>query len=138
MPIQATLEEMTAWSNREVGHAVYASLPEGWTFLHGCDPVRGWWAVIQSPEEKVEWQQAHGLDERVVLFSAYGWLRFREHTPRHPVWARRSREPTKPTVGKMHLPGVNVPDPDDLDRDKILAEVAVQLPELLEDPTKRR
>lgn len=138
MPIRANLEEMTAWSNREIDHAIQASLPEGWTFRHGFDPAKGWWAVLQSSAEKDEWRQDYGLDERVVLFSAYGWLRFREQKPKHPVWARRHGEPLKPPIGKMHLPGVNVPDPDDLDRDKILAEVAVQFPSLVEDPTKRR
>jgi hypothetical protein len=135
MPDSENWLEMSAWSNADIERALMKLVPEGCTFGHGFDPMQGWRGQIKTPEGNALWQQERGLDERVILFSAYGWLRFQGHTPRNPAWALRKDSATRQALGRMGLPGVDIPDPLDLNRDEILGCVAACFPE---DPTQRK
>lgn len=127
------LEELTAWSNENIAAETQASLPPGWRFSYGLDREAGWWAKIVNAEGDVQWEQSYVLDERLVLFAAYGWLNLRDCKPQHPAWARRRELFPKPRTGKLTLPGTEVPDVPDLDPAEIQA---VYFPD--QDPAKRR
>ena len=115
------LEELTAWSNTNIAHETSASLPPGWRFGYGLDRAAGWWAKITNAEGDVQWEKSYMLDERLVLFAAYGWLQYRDCKPQHPVWARRGERRAAPKQGKLTLPGTEVPEAPDLDPDEIQA-----------------
>jgi hypothetical protein len=126
------LEELTAWTNNDIAAETRASLPPGWRFSYGLNRETGWWAKIANPEGDVQWEQSSVLDERLVLFAAYGWLHFRDRKPQHPAWARRREVVPKPRSGRLTLPGTEVPDVPDLDPAEIRS---VYFPD---NPAKRR
>jgi len=86
---------------------------------------------VTNAEDDLQWEHRDVLDERLVLFAAYGWLQFRDRKPENPVWIRRREVLPRPGKGTLTLPGTEVPDVPDLDPAEIRA---VYFPE----PDKRR
>lgn len=115
-----SVEEMTAWTTEDIEAEIRVSLPKNWQFEHGCSETGGW-AIIRDEEGETKWETAMVPDERLLLFNAYGWLITRSAVPRLPAWARRKGEIPKPLVGHFSLPGVSVPDPEDLDPAEVAA-----------------
>src|SRR5512137_783473 len=109
-----SLEEMTAWESEDIEDAIRQALPKGWQFEYGCSESGGW-AVIGDEEGQIKWETTGVPDERLLLFNAYGWLITRGMEPRNPAWALRKGSIPQPKVGQFSLPGVSVPDPEDLD-----------------------
>jgi hypothetical protein len=125
-----TIEEMSAWTLDELKVEIHQALPPGWSFNYGWNEDVDGWATIHDETGKTAWETAGVWDETLLLFNAYGWLTTRNVEPKNPVWARRRGVVPKPVVGQYSLPGVSVPDPEDLDP----AEIA----SVYFDPTKRR
>jgi hypothetical protein len=116
-----TIEEMTAWTHDELQAEVSALLPTGWRFRSGWDgTMLLWTAAIERPDENGEWITAwedESPDERLLLFNAFGhlWLERQPKTASDSPWAVRQPVPRGPVTRPMGLPGVKVPDPEDLD-----------------------
>jgi len=109
-----SLEEMTAWEPEDIEAEIRLALPKDWSFQSGCSE-NGGWAVIGDEEGQIKWETASVPDERLLLFNAYGWLTTRGMEPKNPAWARRKGVTPQPRIGQFSLPGVSVPDPEDLD-----------------------
>ena len=114
-----SLEEMSAWSLDDIEAAIHHDLPNGWTYQRGYDPDRAGWATVIDAEGKVVWETSQIPDERLLLFNVYGWLLTRTATPRHPAWARRTGPTPRPVVGQRFLPGISIPDPEDIDPSEV-------------------
>jgi len=115
-----SVEEMTAWTPEDIEAEIRVALPKDWQFEYGCSETGGW-AVIRDAEGEPKWETAMVPDERLLLFDAYGWLITRNAVPRLPAWRRRRGEIPTPRVGHYSLPGVSVPDPEDLDPAEVAA-----------------
>jgi len=107
-----SIQEMTAWTARDIEQAIHAARPPSWRFKLEVD--QGVYAAtFTNAEGNVVWT-LEGFDARLTLFDAYGWLQRRQLPRTNPVWNRRG-EIRRPSVGPMSLRGVLVPDPQDLD-----------------------
>jgi len=113
---------MTAWDSLDIQMELKKLLPEGWAFehLYGADCF--WRALVVDLTDKekplVRWE-GDNLDERMLLFDAYGWLWMRKYPPekrQRSPWRPRRSELTKEAVTQQVSTGQKVPpDPEDLD-----------------------
>lgn len=119
-----SIQEMTAWTARDIEQAIHAARPPTWRFK--LEVEQGVYAAtFTDAEGNVIWT-LEGFDERLTLFDAYGWLQRRQLPRTNPVWIRKRGERYRPQVGPTSLSGVRVPDPGDLDPDEISAVVYEQ------------
>ncbi len=108
-----SIQEMTAWTTRDIEQAIHAARPPGWQF---CLEVEGGiYTVAFTDAEGNDIWSREGIDERLILFDAYGWIQQRQLPRLNPVWQRKQREMHRPQVGPTSLSGVNFSDPADLD-----------------------
>ena len=116
-------EEMVTWDLPEVLLHIHKSLPEGWQYTRGGGP--GCHTASIQDESGIEvWGASEPLpDERLISLEALGWLYSRQHEIRDPKWVRRREVTPSLVAGRLGLPGVSVPDPEDLDPDEIQAVV---------------
>ena len=118
-----TIEEMTAWTIDDIQSEIAQILPSGWAFDFDFDPDSGgWWAkfvVGSGDQEQTAREWFNCPEQRLLLLNAYGWLVSRDAKPRHPMWARRTTQIPKPIIGQRHLPGISVPDPEDIDPSEV-------------------
>jgi len=111
------LQELTAWSAKDIAAAVCASLPTSWKFEYRRR--RGICTATFTDENgSVAWTK-EGFDMRLLLFDAYGWLRLRLQSTQSDVWRTRHGQSYRPGVGPVSIPGMLVDDPQDLDPDEI-------------------
>jgi hypothetical protein len=123
------LAEMTTWSAQDVQGAILSDLPSGWQF--SAKIVNGWHvAKFVDDADLVVWEE-QSADQRLLFFTAYGWLHLRGHKPKIPAWKLRTGEvnPSQTIVGRASS-HVEVPDPEDLDPAEVAAVYA--------DPHSRR
>ena len=124
-----SLEEMSSWDVQDVRAAIISDLPGGWKFI--AEVVNGWYfAKFLDDVERVVWED-QSADQRLLFFSAYGWMHLRNHKPRIPAWKLRTSEvnPTETIAGRA-APHIEVPDPEDLDPEEVRSVYA--------DPHSRR
>lgn len=114
-----TFEEMTTWTPVEIRTNILASLPEGWRFNLEREQ-NALCARFFSPDGDCLWVGG-GFDERILLFDAYVWLCVWDKEVTNPNWKPKEPKEMVPVKGKVSLPGVEIPDHEDLDPDEILA-----------------
>jgi hypothetical protein len=114
----ATLQEMTAWTLEEIQAEIYALLPADWKFEF-LDGEGQWHTTFLGADGECLWRMSY-MEPRILLFDAYGWLELQVHPRKatNPAWTPNDRWRLVP-VGKVGLPGVSVPDPEDLDPTEI-------------------
>ena len=103
----------------EIRANILTSLPEGWRFDLGVEQ-KTLCARFFSPEGECLWVGG-GFDERVLLFDAYVWLCVRDKEVTDPNWKAKEPKELVPVKGKVSLPGVEIPDHEDLDPAEIMA-----------------
>jgi hypothetical protein len=116
-----SVENIEVWTIDETLGEIARLLPEGTVFVEAVK--EGWHtAFIQrkgdgtTPPE-ILWQD-HGPDRRILLLNAFGWLWLRGQKTKHPAWKPRTgNDPVR--RHPAHFP--NVPDPPDLDPEKLRA-----------------
>lgn len=122
-----TLEEMTTWSADEVFEAIQQVLPKGWT-LSCKRKQNSFWVRILEPavegqERVVVWEDYH-IDQRILLFDAYGWLTVRDR-PKSPGGgdlSRRQQLAEQAAARWAQVPREAIPpDPEDVDPDEVNA-----------------
>ena len=128
-----TFEEMSAWGLEDIESAIHHDLPKGCTFQRGYNEDVAGWASISDAEGKIVWETDNVPDERILLLNVYGWLLSRQTKARHPAWVRRFETTPRPVIGPLSLPGVSIPDPEDLDP----TEVGSVYSALHNDPKRR-
>lgn len=111
-----SLEDMAAWTLDEIRAHIRRFLPEGHTFHFGQDD--GWKARLESPDGEILWERT-GLDERVLLLDAFGWLWVRRQGAPSvdSPWGRRKG----PEQKLVEQPPVQIPDPEDLDPAEVMS-----------------
>ncbi len=108
-----SIQEMTAWTSRDIEAAIHVALPRGWRF--SLESEQGVVVTTYTDEEgRVVWMR-EGIDARLGLFDAFGWLQRRQQPLVSGVWKPRSGEVRRPRLGSASLPGVPIADPLDLD-----------------------
>lgn len=114
-----SLEEMASWTLEEVRHQIKELLPKGHKFgVRQLEGDEGWEAHYEDAEGNVLWRRS-GLDERVLLLDAFGWLFVQQRSRPAPgsPWNKRPPVAQQPIE---HRP-VEIPDPEDLDPAEVLA-----------------
>jgi len=105
-PVSApTLEGIVAWTEEEILVHLRFLLPAGWDFTldeSGILEAR----LIEGGV--VRWER-QGVDRRILLLDAYGWLYHKVRTvPAHPLWSRQRddfRVPIRSPSDGNSLPG---------------------------------
>lgn len=122
-----TLEEMTTWSSDEVLQAIQAILPEGWTLSCKTEKssflVRILKPVVEGEERVVAWENYH-IDQRILLFDAYGWLAVHDEpkVPGGGDLSRRQQLAEQAAARWARVPREAIPpDPEDVDPDEVNA-----------------
>lgn len=111
-----TIEEMSAWSDRELSAEILNMLPEGW-FLKTDAHTDGYWSVsvdraVDSSEPVTEFFESH-IDKRIALLNIYGALVARKGRETiDPNWVANRHSLTKHPVS---IKSSAIPDPEDLD-----------------------
>lgn len=114
------LEQMVSWTPTQIQAAIQAMVPDGWAFQFGVQGDR-FQATFQNPMGEDVWTDTH-WDTQNLLLSAYGWLWMRLNGPvRRSTWQRRAKHGLRHVPGLVTLPGITVPDPEDLDPGEINA-----------------
>ena len=121
-----TIEEMTAWSPRDIQVELKKLLPEGWVFEHIVSRDGFFRALVVDVSDQkkplVQWE-GDNLDERLLLFDAYGWLWMKKHPPekrQRTPWKTRKSELTRKAVTQRVTLGKDpAPDPEDLDPNEV-------------------
>lgn len=115
-----TIEEMSAWTADDVLDQIQGRVPEGLTFFTGLE--NGVWFVRFTRHDnlnEVVWED-FGIDRRILLFNAYGWIWMLQKQPSlHSPWVRR-REITAASATRRANFG-DIPDPEDLNPDEVAA-----------------
>lgn len=129
MKVKATLEEMSVWSAEDVESQIHIHCPKDVAFDFS---VKDGFYRVQFKRQEEEGQEqkdedpevlwaGSGFDKKIVLLDAYGWLWAQALSPRRAtVWTRRGEV----TPAKATRKANNIPDPDDLDPDKLDAVYA--------------
>ena len=116
-----TLEELADWDVGELHNHILSVLPEGVVFK--LEPPSPYFRGIYTNQDgDILWADVNP-DLRILLLDAYGWLwkKTAKVSP-NSVWTPRQREVMpRPSVGPRTLPGVSIPDPEDLDPAEITA-----------------
>lgn len=121
-----SIEEVSAWTLREIQDSVLLLLPKTWKFTYELRDDGLHEACILRPAEKkyeVVWTDAFS-DERLVLLGAYGFLFTRNHKPHlHSPWVRRSN-PARDAVRRRAFEKFGAsfggsPDPEDLNPQEV-------------------
>lgn len=113
-----SVEEMATWAPDEIMAHIQRLLPEGHEFGLGRQGIALWLArVVNSSGDKL-WERS-GMDERVLLLDAYGWLWLQRQAAPAPdtPWARRP----SPKLQQVSRSPSTDPDPEDLDPAEVLA-----------------
>lgn len=119
--VMPSVEEMSAWTEEETRAAIHVLLPEGWHFnLLRREGMLV--AQFLGPDGGEIWARAEP-DRKILLLNAYGWLWSRGKSPEHPMWRSRTKL-TRVPVHRVGLPGVEVPDPEDLDPEEVVSVYA--------------
>ncbi len=113
------IEEVALLSTEEAVAEVFVRLPAGWRFER--EHYEGFYVgTLQNSDREVQWTSDPSPDLKIVALDACGWLHARDHKPQNPNWVRRrDTVGTLPVQGRMSLPGLNLPDPGDLDPEEI-------------------
>ncbi len=116
--------EMTLWSTDQIEAEIREILPSGHRFHTGWDEEhRVWYFRFETETDSGEWvtvEEEVAMDQKVALFTAYGWVWLQRAVPDHDSpWVRR-QEVTKERVTQR----VNAPDPEDLVPDEIASVYA--------------
>ncbi len=115
-----SIEEVTTWTTEEAYAEVLTHLPKGCTFNIEREQEAGYWmANILDETGAWLWSSDPASDPRIAILNAYGWLHARSDPGRHPAWVRRGEIDSKVVTGRYGLPGVHVPDPEDLDPEEV-------------------
>ena len=109
----ATLEEMTAWAAEDIAAEIQVLLGKDASLDWGESDGGLWWVHFIREDEEDPYHVESGLDERLALLNAYGylWARSQPETPEGSPWRPRRRELTE--RGEVRYP--SQPDPEDLD-----------------------
>lgn len=111
------MEEMAAWSLDEIRDHIQRLLPEGHTFV-SLASASTWLARIEDPDGTRLWEKM-GLDQRILLLDAFGWLWLQGHASPEPgtPWARKLTLEPQPVAKRSSRD----PDPEDLDPEEVKA-----------------
>lgn len=118
-----TIEEMSAWTADDVQDQIRGMTPVGLVFSTGLENGVWFARFSDSATNDTLWED-FGIDRRILLFNAYGWVWMRQVWTRHKSpstndtpWVRR-REITAAVATRQ---GNHIPDPEDLDPDEVAA-----------------
>jgi len=124
-----TLEEMTVWTCEDIAVQVNMLKAKDLFFHFEFDKDSQFWHVkFERFDEKqkkrvVVWED-RGVDQKVTLFNAFGWVwaRTQATPPKDSPWRPRRQELTRRMVtNQVAAQGHSVPDPEDLDPEEIRA-----------------
>ena len=110
------IEDLARATLEEIQSAIRLSLKPGWQLSMEFLPIGMWAGTLQDADANGLWYEEH-VDQRILLFNLYGWLRQAEGPrPSHPLWRRRSEVQIPSQFGRKAYQGdTNIPDPEDLD-----------------------
>jgi hypothetical protein len=117
-----SVEEMAAWTLDEIKVHIQLILPKGHQFVFGrrqaADSLAPWAARFEDSDGKGLWEQS-GMDERVLLLDAFGWLWRQQQPAAAPgtPWAQKEGLRQQHIVRRPS----NDPEPEDLDPAEVLA-----------------
>ena len=114
------IQDLALATIEEIQTAITLSLKPGWKLVVEPLPTGEWSAVLFDDGGVERWSDVH-VDQRILLFNLYGWLRRESGVkPSHPMWSRRGEVQIPSQFGRKAYQGsVNIPDPEDLDPDEI-------------------
>lgn len=114
----ASIADLLAATPAEIVVEVNGVLPSGWGFAYGFEPGGYFAGSIVDHTGVQQWSDAQ-LDERLLLFNAFGWVTSRGNTPRHPAWVRG---PALSSARRgFGISGGGTQDPGDLDPGEVEA-----------------
>lgn len=114
------IEDLYLASLEEIQTAIRLSLKSGWQLVIEPLPIGVWSAILYDETDVNRWEDEQ-VDQRILLFNLYGWLRREAGVqPSHPVWCRRGEVQIPSHFGrKAHQGTVIIPDPGDIDPDEV-------------------
>ncbi len=108
------------WDEKRTTVEIESLLPSGWQFQLE-EEATGYVSVAFLDSAGVSQWTDHGPSAQLILFNAYGWIVARTTLATNTGPWRRRQELTLKEVNAEALRKARVPDPDDLDPDKLQA-----------------